>query len=166
VPLIYGEGKEGVFVRLHDEIDKSSKSKHYRSSSPSSSQRALSLSLLPILRKNISVDHLLWKTAKSKMSTAKYPSTTVQQASREYNNTATRSPDWLKPVVMMPSQDFESNAQLVDPFIHPIVAEVIFSNCRAACFDFYRTNGLWRTKYGRGDIDEPKLFQLVIGDFP
>lgn len=118
------------------------------------------------MRKNISVDHLSGKTAKSKKSTAKYPSTTLQQASREYNNTATRSPDWLKPVVMMPSQDFESNTRLVDPSIHPILAEVIFSNCRAACFDFYQTNGLWRTKYGRGDIDEPKLFQLVTGDFP
>ena len=119
------------------------------------------------MRKNISVDHLSGKTAKSKMSTAKYPSTTLQQASREYTNTAARSPDWLKPVVMMPSQDFESNARLVDPSLHGILAEVIFSNCRAACFDFYRTNGLWRTKYGRNDsIYEPKLFQLVTGDFP
>jgi hypothetical protein len=48
MPLIYGEGRKGAFVRLHDEIEKSSKSKHYHSSfSPSSSsKRALRLSLL------------------------------------------------------------------------------------------------------------------------
>jgi len=66
----------------------------------------------------------------------------------------------------MPSQDFESNVQAIDPSMHPEFAEVIFSNCRVACFDFYRDNGLRRTKYGRDDIDEPKLFQLDTGGFP
>ena len=67
----------------------------------------------------------------------------------------------------MPSQEFQANVQAIDASMHQELVEVIFSNCRAACFDFYHAHGLWRTKYGRKDrINEPKLFQLSTGEFP
>jgi hypothetical protein len=98
--------------------------------------------------------------------TARNSAAAVQQASAE-RNTTTKSPSWLNPVVTMPSQEFQANVQAIDTSMHQELAEVIFSNCRVACFDFYRANGLWRTRYGRDDgILEPKLFQLDTGGFP
>jgi len=56
--------------------------------------------------------------------------------------------------------------QATDPSMHLELAEVIFSKCRVTCFDFFRENRLWRTRYSLHDINEPKLFQLNTGGFP
>ncbi|RKL27770.1 hypothetical protein BFJ72_g12898 [Fusarium proliferatum] len=44
---------------------------------------------------------------------------------------------------------------------HADIADIIFSNCKVACFDFYRVHGLYRTKFGNrdGPFDQ-KLFQI------
>lgn len=113
-------------------------------------------------------------SSESEIATARNPSVPLQQAPEKQNtDVATvrrdpnaESPSWLKPIVTMPSLDFEANVQKIDPSMHAEFAEIIFSNCRVACFDFYHANGLWRTKYGREDINEPKLFQLDKGGFP
>jgi hypothetical protein len=116
---------------------------------------------------NISINLFSENIADSKIPTARSGSTTLQQALREENSVTTKSPDWLKPIVTMPSQDFESSARCIDPSEHQAVATLIFSYCEAACFDFYHNHGLWRTKHGREDkADQPKLFQLESGGFP
>ena len=77
------------------------------------------------------------------------------------------SPSWLKPRVMMPSQDFEANVQATMPFLQARFAEIIQANCRVACFDFYNVNKLFRTKYSSRDLStDPKVFQLDGGGFP
>lgn len=82
-----------------------------------------------------------------------HPPTTPQHAPKEDEDTRTRSPEWLKPVVMMPSIDCTANARQLDPPMHLLVEAVIVSNYRAACFRFYTINVLERTKYGRFDKD-------------
>lgn len=75
--------------------------------------------------------------------------------------------DWLNPRGAAASLDFRRNLSVLDPRMHNELPEVIFSNCRLACFQFYRANGLWRTKYGNDDSpSDPKLFQLDDGSFP
>jgi hypothetical protein len=76
----------------------------------------------------------------------------------------TASPSWLKPVVMMPSQVFETNLRSIHPSMQAEFVEVITSNCRTALFDFYKAQGLWRSQYGRGN--EPKLFAMENGKLP
>ena len=107
-------------------------------------------------------------SSESEIATARIPSVPLRQAPEKQNTdvATAQSPSWLKPIVTMPSLDFEANVQKIDPSMHAKFAEIIFSNCRVACFDFYHANGLWRTKYGREDINEPKLFQLDKGGFP
>jgi hypothetical protein len=118
-------------------------------------------------KRNLSVNQLSENIADSKMPTARSGSTTLQQASSEKNNVTTKSPDWLKPIVTMPSRDFESSARCIYPSEHKYVALVMSSYCEAACFDFYHNHGLWQTKCRREDKeDQPKLFQLELGGFP
>jgi hypothetical protein len=108
------------------------------------------------------------------ISATRYPPAPLQQESKVQNGEAatvgrasgTQSPSWLKPIVTMPSSVFVENVRKLDPSMHEQLVEIIFSNCRRACFDFYRENRLWRTKYSRGDVDQPKLFQLDKGGFP
>ena len=114
-------------------------------------------------------------SSESEIAAARNPSVPLQQAPEKQNtDVATvrgdlnvQSPSWLKPIVTMPSLDFEANVQKIDPSMHAEFAEIIFSNCRVACFDFYHANRLWRTKYDGADgINEPKLFELDKGGFP
>jgi hypothetical protein len=91
----------------------------------------------------------------------------LEEAVVERSDDRKKSPSWLKPVVMMPSEDFEAIIKAVDPSLHQAFAEVIFSNCRAACFVFYRAQGLWRARYNSYDDNYArKLFQLDRGGFP
>lgn len=102
------------------------------------------------------------------MSASTSASTLSQQLSREQEDNTTKSPDWLKPVVNMPSKNFESNIRMIDPSLHQLIAVVIGSNLRATCFEFYESNRLWRTKYHRTDGEhEQKLFEFSgSGEFP
>jgi len=90
-----------------------------------------------------------------------------RQALAEPDEDRTQSPSWLKPVVMPPSEGFKVNVQAIDHFFHVGLVDVIFSNCRVTCFDFYHASRLWRTRYSIHDeLNDPKLFQLENGGFP
>jgi hypothetical protein len=110
----------------------------------------------------------------SEISATKNPLAPLQQESKVQDGEAategrasgTQSPSWLKPIVTMPSSIFVENVRRIDPAMHAQFAEMIFSNCRSACFGFYRENKLWRTKYSHQDNDQPTLFQLDKGGFP
>ena len=70
------------------------------------------------------------------------------------------------PVGRLPSQDFIDFMQQLPSSGHSDLVEIIFSNCKAACYQFYRVHGLHRTKYGDKDGLEPKLFELPRNRFP
>ncbi|RYP07053.1 hypothetical protein DL764_002776 [Monosporascus ibericus] len=61
----------------------------------------------------------------------------------------------------LPSQEFLLFMRRLPSRVHADIANIIFSNCKVTCFNFYRLHGLYRTKFGRGDSSfERKLFQL------
>ncbi|ETI24248.1 hypothetical protein G647_03617 [Cladophialophora carrionii CBS 160.54] len=73
----------------------------------------------------------------------------------------------LAPVVSLASDEFVEKIEELPNGYHLELAEIVFSNCRLACFDFYFAHSLWRTKYARDDPpDERKLFQMDDGEFP
>ncbi|KAJ9604697.1 hypothetical protein H2200_010811 [Cladophialophora chaetospira] len=77
------------------------------------------------------------------------------------------STEWLVPVVPLASDEFVTRMQQLSDDEQQELAEVVFSNCRLACYDFYHVNGLWRMKYSRQDSPhERKLFQLDGNVFP
>ncbi|OCT45720.1 hypothetical protein CLCR_01609 [Cladophialophora carrionii] len=83
----------------------------------------------------------------------------------------------LAPVVSLASDDFVEKIQELPHGYHLEIAEIVFSNCRLACFDFYFTHGkclevkitpaFGGTKYARDDPpDERKLFQMDDDELP
>ncbi|RYP27720.1 hypothetical protein DL767_007557 [Monosporascus sp. MG133] len=71
----------------------------------------------------------------------------------------------------LPSQEFLLFMDRLPSRAHADIANIIFSNCKVTCFNFYRLHGLYRTKFGREDSSsERKLFQLshlsIPGNFP
>ncbi|KAH7134131.1 hypothetical protein EDB81DRAFT_803238 [Dactylonectria macrodidyma] len=64
-------------------------------------------------------------------------------------------------VSMQHSKDFLLLIEQLPSTAHADIADVIFSNCKVTCFNFYRLHGLHRTKFGRKDgSHELKLFQI------
>ncbi|OCL12595.1 hypothetical protein AOQ84DRAFT_419184 [Glonium stellatum] len=48
-----------------------------------------------------------------------------------------------------------------------VIALIIIGNCQNACYQFYRNNALWRTKFSSKDnARAPKLFELPDGQSP
>ena len=76
-----------------------------------------------------------------------------------------QSPTWLSPIVNMPSAKCKAYISNIPLDYHAQLADIVFSNCRTACFEFYRASGLWRTQHDGKDW-ERKLFQLDNDRFP
>ncbi|RYP46705.1 hypothetical protein DL768_007138 [Monosporascus sp. mg162] len=63
-------------------------------------------------------------------------------------------------VGLLPSQEFLLFMDRLPSTAHADIANIIFSNCKVTCFNFYRLHGLHRTKFGNNDsLSDQKLFQ-------
>ena len=70
-------------------------------------------------------------------------------------------------IISRPSETVLARIEKLPRSLQQELADVFFSNCLAACHEFYHNHGLWRTKYSPDDTaQERKLFQLVDGSFP
>lgn len=125
-----------------------------------------------------------------KVSLDTQPVSLQTQSSLQTPKAIAMPPERLIPVVPLASEDFVTRIQALSDEVQARLAEVVFSNCSLACFDFYEVHGkfpalftlqselyqnananvllgLWRTKHGHNDApDEKKLFQLEGGKFP
>ncbi|KAK3947734.1 hypothetical protein QBC32DRAFT_223540 [Pseudoneurospora amorphoporcata] len=64
-------------------------------------------------------------------------------------------------VSILPSQGFLLFIDWLPSEAHTDIADIIFSNCKVACFNFYQFYGLYRTKFGYDDDSSAwKLFQV------
>lgn len=63
------------------------------------------------------------------------------------NMPSTKVPEWLSPSRCLPSPAFRSMVEQMDSFQSRCLGDAVITNCQAACFHFYQTNALWRTRY-------------------
>lgn len=76
-------------------------------------------------------------------------------------------PKGLTPAVTLRSPEFVARIESLSTGEQSQLAEIIFANCRTACFDFYRNNALWRAKFATSDTShDRRLFELDNGTFP
>jgi hypothetical protein len=84
-------------------------------------------------------DPLSTVESERKLAEAQRPPASPPTATENHDNRL--STQWLTPVVSLASDEFVERIQALPDHVHLELANVIFSNCRLACFEFYYSNG-------------------------